>query len=151
MADFVAKQLYFDPDQHPEETLKAFDEFIKDYTRWYAANYPDPPKVSMDSAIQRWKLENADAQPSVAQFDVIKAAWQSKDKVKKFIGLHSSRRFFSDWEAAEPDETVRDHARWNDFVTTMQTYYKPTENITLKKLSFQVFMPRSKRKLYGIL
>ena len=130
MAGSVTKQLYFDPDQHPEETLKAFDEFVKDYVRWYDANYPDPPKVSMDSAIQRWKLENANAEPTVAQFDVIKAAWQTKDKVKKFIGLHSSRRFFSDWEAAEPNETTCANVTWKDFVTNMQTYYKPTENIT---------------------
>ena len=85
-------KLYFDPDQHPEETLKAFDEFTEDFLLRYDANHPDPPKVSMDAAIQRWKIDNNNAQPTVAQFDTIKESWQTKDKVAKFIGLYSSCR-----------------------------------------------------------
>ena len=110
MADSGAQKLYFDPDLHPEETLKTFDEFVQDYELRYAASYPDPPKVSMDAAIQRWKLQHANhenANPSMAQFDEIKAAWQSKDKVAKLLGLYSSRRLFTDWKVAEPTEATR--------------------------------------------
>ena len=137
MAAAGAKSLHFDPDQHPEETLKAFDEFTQDYVLWYAASYPDPPKVSMDAAIQRWKLENGDVVPNVKQFDTIKAAWQTRDMVAKFLGMHSSRRFFSDWKAAEPNEELRKAATWDAFITNMKRYYKPTENTTLKNYHFR--------------
>jgi len=52
----VAK-LFFDPDEHPDQTLKAFEEFILDFSLRYEALYPDPPKVSLESAIQRWKYK----------------------------------------------------------------------------------------------
>ena len=92
MAEGGVRKLYFDPDQYPEETLKAFNEFTQEYLLRYDATYPDPPKVSMDAAIQRWKLEHENQNPSIDQFDTIKEAWQTKDKVAKFIGLYSSRR-----------------------------------------------------------
>ena len=130
-------KLYFDPDQHPEETLKAFNEFTEDFLLRYDANHPDPPKVSMDAAIQRWEIENDNAQPTVAQFDTIKERWQTKDKVAKFIGLYSSRRFFSDWKAAEPTDDARKNSTWDNFTTKMRNYYKPTENNTLKNYHFR--------------
>ena len=40
-------------DTYPEETLKAFEEFIDTFELRYDAQFPDPPKVSMDSALQR--------------------------------------------------------------------------------------------------
>ena len=43
--------LYFDPDAHPEDTLKVFNEFCDTFILRYNALYPDPPKVSMDAAI----------------------------------------------------------------------------------------------------
>jgi len=54
-----ATQLYLDPDQHPEDTLKSFEEFTQVFELRYVAQYPDPPKVSMDAAIARWKFANA--------------------------------------------------------------------------------------------
>ena len=126
MAGVGAKKLFFDPDQHPEETLKAFDEFVQDFKLYYAANYPDPPKVSMDAAIQRWKIENGNAEPNVNQFDVIKEAWQTKDMVAKFLGLHVSRRIYTDWKAAQPTEAARKASTWDNFMKKLQTYYKPT-------------------------
>ena len=47
--------LYFDLDLHPDDTLKAFVEFTQDYELRYNAMYPDPPRVFLDAAIQRWK------------------------------------------------------------------------------------------------
>ena len=54
--------IFFDPDEHPEDTLKAFEEFIKVFSLRYEAQYPDPPKVSLESAIQRWKVVNTTEQ-----------------------------------------------------------------------------------------
>ena len=98
----------------------------------------------MDAAIQRWKLENDNQNPTVAQFDTIRNAWQTKDKVAKFIGMHSSRRCYSDWKAAEPDENTRNASTWDTFVTKMKTYYKPTENTTLKNFHFRALCQDSK-------
>ena len=50
-----SQQLFFDPDQYPEDTLKAFEEFTQLFELGYDAQFPDPPKVSMDAAIDRWK------------------------------------------------------------------------------------------------
>ena len=46
-------RLFFDPDDHPENTLKAFQEFIQRFELRYDALYPDPPKVSLEAAIER--------------------------------------------------------------------------------------------------
>jgi hypothetical protein len=54
----ASQQLFFDPDKHPEDTLKAFQEFIQTFELRYHAQYPDPPKVSLDSAVERWKVAN---------------------------------------------------------------------------------------------
>ena len=53
-----SQQLFFDPDQHPEDTLKAFEEFPQLLELRHDAQFPDPPKVSMDAAIDRWKVAN---------------------------------------------------------------------------------------------
>ena len=63
MAESNIHKLYFDPDQYPGGTLKAFNEFVQLYLLRYNANYPDPPKVSMDAAIQRWKIYHENANP----------------------------------------------------------------------------------------
>ena len=132
--------LYFDPDKHPEDTLKVFNEFCNAFTLRYNALYPDPPKVSMDAPIIRWKFsqataEDTDPKPTIDDYDSLCDNWRSKDKVTKFLGLFSSKRFHTDWRAAVPDETQRDTSSWTDFVTSIRAYYKPTENATLKKLS----------------
>ena len=71
------QQLFFDPDKHPENTLKAFNEFTQAFELRYEAQFPDPSKVSMDAAIQRWKFahtanENSDPKPNLAQYDEVR-------------------------------------------------------------------------------
>ena len=66
--------LIFDPENHPTETLKAFDDFAETFEYRYAAQFPDPPKVSMDAAIERWKVGNTSdtnqhPTPSLEQYD----------------------------------------------------------------------------------
>ena len=106
--DGAKVSLFFDPDHHHDHTAKAFAEFVQDYKLRYAATYPDPPKVSLDSAIQRWKLSNEDRKPTLDEYDEIVNQWKSKDTVAKFLGIYSSRRFYSDWVAALPSEVERD-------------------------------------------
>ena len=135
-------KLYFDPDDHPDSTLKAFIEFKAEFVLRYDACYPDPPKVSLDSAIQRWKLGQVDpakvgTEPTLAQYDQIVEDWRQRDMVAKFLGLYSSKRMFSDWQAALPSEVERKSASWALFVGKMEEYYKPTENSTLKHYQFR--------------
>lgn len=129
--------LYFDPDLHPDATLGAFNEFTQCFELRYDAQYPDPPKVSLDAAIERWKLANDDAKPSLENYDTIRDEWRSRDRVAKLLGIFSSKRLFADWKVAEPDDTKRTKATWEYFVTKMQSYYKPTENLTLKNHQFR--------------
>lgn len=147
-------QLFFDPDKHPEDTLKAFDEFTQLFDLRYDAQFPDPPKVSMDAAMQRWKVENTteaitDPKPNLQQFDQIRNNWRSKDRVAKFLGMYSSSRFFSDWRAAQPDEDQRKSASWDAFLTIMQEYYKPTENLTLKNFHFRELLQEPQETFTG--
>ena len=79
-------QVFFDPDTYPEETLKAFEEFIDTFELRYDAQFPDPPKVSMDSALQRWISAHAteeEPKPQPSLEDTIRDEWRSKDKVAK--------------------------------------------------------------------
>jgi hypothetical protein len=115
----ASQQLFFDPDKHPEDTLKAFQEFIQTFELRYHAQYPDPPKVSLDSAVERWKVANTtesnpQPKPTLDQYDKIRDEWQAKDKVAKFLGMFSSRRFYSDWQVAEPDESIFSHTPLNN-------------------------------------
>ena len=127
----------FYPDKFPDNTLKAFAEFVEDFELRYDANFPDPPKVSLDSALERWKMINVDKKPSLEEFDNIVEEWKSHDRVAKFLGLYSSRRLVSDWKAACPNERDRKKAGWSAFVKYMSDFYKPTENLTLKNYQFR--------------
>ena len=53
-----SQNLFFDPDQHPEGTLKAFEKFTQMFQLRYNAQYPEPPKVSLDAAIECSKFAN---------------------------------------------------------------------------------------------
>ena len=135
-------ELYFDPQNHPDDTLKSFTEFTKTFNLRYAAQFPDPPKVSLDSAFQQWKIMNTtedvpNPKPTLQQYDTVVPNWQSKDKVAKFLGMFSSTNFHNDWHAAQPDETLRNNAGWAQFITYVTEYYKPTENLTLKNYHFR--------------
>ena len=79
--------LHDDPDLHPDDTLKAFNEFIQSFYLRYEAQYPDPPKVFIDAAIERWKLANDTAKPTLEQYDALRNEWRSKDRVAKFLRM----------------------------------------------------------------
>ena len=113
--------LFFDPTEHPDDTLKAFNEFTQTFELRYTAQFPDPPKVSLDAALARWKIANTneanpDPKPTLNQYDEVVNKWQSKDKVAKFFGMFSSSRFYSDWLAAQPDAERRKEAGWDDLI-----------------------------------
>ena len=133
----AASKVFFDPDCHPDNTLKAFNEFVIDFNLRYAATYPDPPKVSLDAALARFKLEKKATEVSPDQYDVIVDAWKEKDKVAKLLGLYSSRRFYNDWMVAAPVEAERKAANFDILVQKMRKYYAPTENLTLKNYQFR--------------
>ena len=80
------QHFYFDPDLHPNDTLKAFVEFVQDFELRYTATYPDPPKVSLDAAVQRWRVINGfDTVMPMEEYDKLVDQWKSKDMVAKFI------------------------------------------------------------------
>ena len=138
MSDSKSSALFFDPDIHTDDTIKAFEEFLINFNLRYETSYPDPPKVSLDAAMKRWELTNVDKKPTLEQYDAIVNSWKSKDKVAKFLGMYSSRRLYSDWIAALPSESERKNADWNTFVQTLRAFYKPTENLTLKHYQFRL-------------
>ena len=47
------EQVYFDPEKHPKDILKAFTLFCKKFDLFYEAKYTDPPKSALDALIQR--------------------------------------------------------------------------------------------------
>ena len=51
MAEKVSS-LCFDPDKCADNTLKSLNEFVQTFELWYEAAYPDPPKVSIEVAIE---------------------------------------------------------------------------------------------------
>ena len=137
-----SEKLFFDPEQHPSDTLKSFKLFCSRFDLRYNATYTDPPATAMESAIQRWKLQHTTATvenpvPTVDQYDTLKDQWKAKDKVRKLLGIFSSQRLYADWEIAQPDENVRNQATWTVFKTTMETHYQPTENPTLSNYQFR--------------
>ena len=108
----------------------------------YNAQFPDPPKVSLDSALERWKIVNAternpNLRPTLDQYDNINKDWQVKDRLAKFLGMFSSTRLHSDWQVTMPNEKARKIATWKDFVDAIKEYNKPNQNPTLKNLKFR--------------
>ena len=139
-----SETIFFNPDKHPSNTWKAFRTFASRFELRYAAQFTEPPKSAMDSAIQRWELEHPPVEagdrkptPNVHQFDTMKEQWKSKDKVSKVLGMFSSERVYEDWMIAEPDEPARSNATWIEFKTKMENLYKPTENSTLNNYQFR--------------
>ena len=130
-------QLFFDPDLHPNDTLKQFTAFTKRFELRYKAQYPHPPKAIMDSIMERWKIVNVDKIPTVDDYDKEKLTVISSDMVAKFLGMHSSERLFDDWVSAQSDVKTRYEATWEEFKVAMQEFYKPTENLTLKNYQFR--------------
>ena len=142
MESKTRSDLHFNPDDHPDATLKAFEEFTCQFSLRYEALYPDPPKSSIDASISRWKVEHTtgdtpDPKPNLAEYDSICSQWKSKDKVRKVLGIYSSPQFYSDWCVAEPHDEARQLCNWDTFIQKMNTYYEPTSNSTLKNFQFR--------------
>jgi len=51
--------MFFNPDDFPDATLKAFTEFTQLFELRYNAKFPDPPTVSFEAALKRWRIANA--------------------------------------------------------------------------------------------
>ena len=138
----ATNNIYFNPEEHPKDTLKEFKEFCKLFSVRYNAQFPDPPKASLDVALARWTIQHRteaepNPQPTLDDYDQIRENWRAKDKVAKVIGMFSAPRLLADWEAAEPDETSRNQATFDEFTEKMTTFYKPTENETLIHYEFR--------------
>ena len=102
--------LQFDPDRHPYSTLKAFNEFIEQYEFRYDAQYPDVPRHMMESAVEKWKSEQADTTDiTAAQKETLRTEVHPHDKVRKLLGFFATLRLQQDWKAAEPSEATRGH------------------------------------------
>ena len=114
--------------------MKAFQEFLQHFQRPYKAFYPDPPQVSLEAVIERWKISQA---KFCEQFDKICDNTKPQGKITKLFGKYSSSRLHKDCCMAVAAEKTRKSEKWNEFETIMTQYYKPTENITLKHFQFQ--------------
>ena len=137
-----SNSFFFDSDEYPKYTLKAFNDYVELFELRYNAQFPDPPKVSLDSALKRWKIVNAternlNPRPTLDQYDKIKEDWQAKGILEKLLGMFSSACSHSNWQVAMLNEKARKIATWKDFVDAMKEYYKPTQNPTLKTIKFR--------------
>ena len=70
-------KLVFNPDDHPSDTLKQFNQFYQSYALRYNAQYINPPKNSINSAIARWKVVNTNTDgkeptPTVDVYDELR-------------------------------------------------------------------------------
>ena len=81
-------------------------------------------------------MVHEDVKPTLVQYDGIVEGWKDHSRVAKFIGPYSSRRLFSDWKAACPNEKTQKQAGWPAFIKFMSAYYRPTENLMLKNFQF---------------
>ena len=75
--------LNFDPDKYPHCVLKAFNEFVEQYSFRYDAQYPCPPKHAIYNEIVIWKSEHDNVDPSIEQLKGIQKY--------KIIGYHKTR------------------------------------------------------------
>ena len=138
-----SETIFFDPAKHPNNTWKSFRSFCIRFELRYSAQFTDPPKTAIDSALQRWTLEHPAAQgepevkPTVQVFDRLKEEWKAKDKVAKVLGMFSAPRLYEDWLIAQPVAATRNNATWENFKTTMEGFYRPTENSTLNNYQFR--------------
>ena len=128
-------RLFFDPDDHPENTLKAFQEFIQRFELRYDGY---PPKISLEAAIERWKileatLENPSPKANLIFANTLKHTtkyeifWESihqGDYTRTGVWLHQRRK------------RGKMHSGKILFITN-SAYYKPTENLTLKHFHFR--------------
>ena len=83
-------RLFFEPDEHPKNMLKTFQEFIQRFQLRYDALCPDSPEVSLEAPIERWKIttatpKNASRKPSLEQFDEI---CKQKNHATKFRSFY---------------------------------------------------------------
>ena len=89
---------------YSNNTLKKFKEFIQAYQLRYEALHSDSPKVSMDSAIQKWKLVNPE---SKLDMNLYGSEWIHKDMAANFLGIFSLAITFDDRQKAITDERDR--------------------------------------------
>ena len=90
--------------------MKAFQEFLQHFQRPYKAFYPDPPKVSLEAVIERWKISQA---KFCEQFDKICDNTKSQGKTTKLLGKYSSSRLHKDCCMAVAAEKTRKSEKWN--------------------------------------
>ena len=97
---------------------------------------------TLQIAIEQWKImeatqQNPSPKPAIEQFGQIYKQTKAHNKVAKFMGMHSSSRFYTDWCMAAPEQKTRKKIPWEVFLKTMSAYYKPTENINLKHFHYR--------------
>lgn len=154
--DEACFRLYFDPNGHPENTLKAFQEFIKRFQLWCDAFYPDPPKVSLEGVIERWKIsqtssENPPPKPNLEQFDDICEDIKARDKVTKFLGMYSWNRLYTDWYMAVPKEKARKIYKGEWICNSNDTILQTNRERYVKTLSILIKSTKRWWNIYSIL
>ena len=70
----ISEKLYLDPDLYPNSTQRKLSEFIHTFRLRYEAQYPDPLKVLMGAAIEKWKLCNPEKKVNLDAYDEIRSS-----------------------------------------------------------------------------
>ena len=90
--------------------------------------------------IEHATTDGTEPRLTIAQYDEICDNWHCKDRVAKFLRMFSSSSMYTDWQIAQPDESIRNNSTCDNFLKTVKEYYKPTENPTLKNFHFRDLM-----------
>ena len=153
--DEACSRLHFDPNKHPENMLKAFQELLQCFPlRWHTL--PRPTKGLIWSSHR--KVENQSGytwksitKPNLEQFDEMCEDTKLRDKIAKFLGMNSWSRLHTDWCMTVTTETARKSAKWNEFVTTMTQYYKPNWEHHSKTFSVPIKLTEKRSTICSIL
>jgi len=100
--------------------------------------------VSLESALERWKLLHEDQKSSITDYACIVEEWKSRDKVAKFLDIYSSRRMYSDWKVAEPSEKKQEGVELGKIPVQNINLLQAYREFNFEKLSVPLASTRKK-------
>ena len=116
--------------------MKTFNEFIEQYKFRYEAQYPEPPKHTIEACITKWTVTTK-KEPTYTDMEFIKNTSISKGKVKRLLEFFTTARHIQDWKAAESNEVLSSDCTWDYFIQKPRLYYKPTKNPIIQNFEFR--------------
>ena len=111
----ISRHEKFEPKDHTDNLLEAFDEFVSSFVYTYAAISREPPEKFTP---------------------VQKGAWVEQNKRKIFLGKFSSRNLQKEYEEATVEEE-RDYLSFSEMTAKLRARFKLRSNTTLANYKFR--------------